>query len=88
LKDTGKAATTHGQVMIGIALVADLVVICMTVILPILGGSSTGRLKAAAWILGKAIDVIKQSSPGGEGSGAYRPIRLPLRYDPIERARR
>ena len=35
LSDTGKMATTHGRVMIGITLVEDLAVICMTVILPV-----------------------------------------------------
>jgi monovalent cation:H+ antiporter-2, CPA2 family len=55
LKDTGRAYTTHGRIMIGIALVADLVVICMTVLLPVLGGSGDGRLMAAVWVLGKGL---------------------------------
>lgn len=58
LKDTGRASTTHGQIMIGIALVADLVVICMTVVLPVLGGSGDGRLRSATWILGKALLLL------------------------------
>jgi CPA2 family monovalent cation:H+ antiporter-2 len=55
LKDTGSTSTTHGRVMIGIALVADLAVICMTVILPVLGSSGDRRLTAAMWVLGKAL---------------------------------
>ena len=39
LRDTGELATTRGRVMIGITLVEDLAVICMTVILPVLGGA-------------------------------------------------
>ncbi|MGC2549095.1 MAG: cation:proton antiporter, partial [Candidatus Sulfotelmatobacter sp.] len=55
LSDTGKMATTYGRVMIGITLVEDLAVICMTVILPVLGGSGDGRFAKAAWTLGKAL---------------------------------
>jgi monovalent cation:H+ antiporter-2, CPA2 family len=54
LSDTGKLATTYGRLMIGITLVEDLAVICMTVVLPVLGGSGDGRFGKAAWILGKA----------------------------------
>lgn len=54
LSDTGKLATTYGRVMIGITLVEDLAVICMTVVLPVLGGSGDGRFAKAAWTLGKA----------------------------------
>jgi len=43
LSDTGKLVTTYGRVMIGITLVEDLAVICMTVVLPVLGGSGDGR---------------------------------------------
>ena len=35
LSDTGKMTTTYGRVMIGITLVEDLAVICMTVVLPV-----------------------------------------------------
>jgi predicted Kef-type K+ transport protein len=39
LSDTGKLTATYGRVMIGITLVEDLAVICMTVILPVLWSS-------------------------------------------------
>jgi CPA2 family monovalent cation:H+ antiporter-2 len=58
LSDTGKLATTYGRVMIGITLVEDLVVICMTVLLPVLGGSGDGRFAKAAWTLGKALILL------------------------------
>ncbi len=58
LSDTGKMATTYGRVMIGITLVEDLAVICMTVILPVLGGSGDGRFTKAAWTLGKALILL------------------------------
>jgi CPA2 family monovalent cation:H+ antiporter-2 len=58
LRDTGKLATTYGRVMIGITLVEDLAVICMTVVLPVLGGSGDGRLWKAAWTLGKALILL------------------------------
>jgi monovalent cation:H+ antiporter-2, CPA2 family len=58
LSDTGKLATTFGRVMIGITLVEDLAVICMTVVLPVLGGSSEGRFLKAAWLLGKALILL------------------------------
>jgi CPA2 family monovalent cation:H+ antiporter-2 len=58
LRDTGELATTHGRVMIGITLVEDLAVICMTVILPVLGSSGDGRFAKAAWALGKALILL------------------------------
>jgi monovalent cation:H+ antiporter-2, CPA2 family len=58
LTDTGKLATTYGRVMIGITLVEDLAVICMTVVLPVLGGSGDGRFAKAAWTLGKALILL------------------------------
>ncbi len=58
LSDTDNLATTHGRVMIGITLVEDLAVICMTVILPVLGGSGDGRFAKAAWTLGKALVLL------------------------------
>ncbi len=58
LSDTGKLATTYGRVMIGITLVEDLAVICMTVVLPVLGGSGDGRFARAAWTLGKALILL------------------------------
>ena len=58
LSDTGKASTVYGRVMIGITLVEDLAVICMTVVLPVLGKSGGGRFRDAAWILGKALILL------------------------------
>jgi monovalent cation:H+ antiporter-2, CPA2 family len=58
LTDTGALTTTHGRVMIGITLVEDLAVICMTVILPVFGGSGDGGLLKAAWTLGKALLLL------------------------------
>lgn len=54
LTDTGTLAKTPGRVMIGITLVEDLAVICMTVVLPVLGGSGNDRVLEVAWTLGKA----------------------------------
>jgi CPA2 family monovalent cation:H+ antiporter-2 len=54
LSDTGKLGTTYGRVMIGITLVEDLAVVCMTVVLPIFSGSGDGRIVKAMWTLGKA----------------------------------
>ncbi len=58
LSDSGMLATTHGRVMIGITLVEDLAVICMTVVLPVFGGSGEGRFAKAAWTLGKALLLL------------------------------
>src|SRR5579863_4007293 len=58
LSDSGKMNTTYGRVMIGITLVEDLAVICMTVILPAFGGSGEGGLAKAAWTLGKALLLL------------------------------
>jgi CPA2 family monovalent cation:H+ antiporter-2 len=58
LSDSGRLNTTLGRVMIGITLVEDLAVICMTVVLPILGGSGEGRFQKAAWTLGKAVILL------------------------------
>src|ERR1700689_2489203 len=58
LTDSGRLATTYGQVMIGITLVEDRAVICMTVVLPIFGGSGDGRFVRAAWTLGKALILL------------------------------
>src|SRR5271154_541202 len=58
LSDTGRLATTYGRVMIAITLVEDLAVICMTVVLPVLGGSGDGRFAKAAWTLGKALILL------------------------------
>lgn len=58
LKDSGKLDTTFGRVMIGITLVEDLAVICMTVVLPVFAGSGEGRFAKAAWMLGKAFLLL------------------------------
>jgi monovalent cation:H+ antiporter-2, CPA2 family len=58
LSDTGKLGTTYGRVMIGITLVEDLAVICMTVVLPIFSGSGDGRIVKAMWTLGKALVLL------------------------------
>jgi monovalent cation:H+ antiporter-2, CPA2 family len=58
LSDTGKMSATHGRVMIGITLVEDLAVICMTVVVPVFGGSGDGSFLKAAWILGKALLLL------------------------------
>jgi monovalent cation:H+ antiporter-2, CPA2 family len=59
LTDSGKLAETHGRVMIGITLVEDLAVICMTVALPAFaGGSGESSLLKAAWTLGKALLLL------------------------------
>jgi CPA2 family monovalent cation:H+ antiporter-2 len=58
LTDSGKISTTLGRVMIGITLVEDLAVICMTVVLPAFGGSGEGSLAKAAWTLGKALLLL------------------------------
>jgi monovalent cation:H+ antiporter-2, CPA2 family len=58
LNDSGKMSATHGRVMIGITLVEDLAVICMTVVLPVLNGSGDRLLLKAAWTLGKALILL------------------------------
>jgi len=58
LSNNGKTNTTFGRVMIGITLVEDLAVICMTVVLPVLAPSGEGNFWKAAWILGKAVLLL------------------------------
>jgi CPA2 family monovalent cation:H+ antiporter-2 len=58
LNDSGRLNTTYGRVMIGITLVEDLAVICMTVVLPVFAGSGDGRFAKAAWVLGKALILL------------------------------
>jgi monovalent cation:H+ antiporter-2, CPA2 family len=59
LTDSGNLNKTHGRVMIGVTLVEDLAVICMTVVLPALAGDSgKGNLLMAAWTLGKALLLL------------------------------
>ena len=58
LSDAGRLTTTYGRVMIGITLVEDLAVICMTVVIPVLGRSGDGGLLMVAWVLGKALLLL------------------------------
>src|ERR1700733_9036013 len=58
LADSGKLSTTYGRVMIGITLMEDLAVICMTVMLPTFGSSGDGGFPKAAWTLGKALILL------------------------------
>ena len=58
LNDAGKMTTTFGRVMIGITIVEDLAVVCMTVVLPILSGSGEGLFIKVAWTLGKALVLL------------------------------
>ena len=58
LSDSGKLGTTFGRVMIGITLVEDLAVVCMTVVLPIFSGSEESRIVKATWTLGKALVLL------------------------------
>jgi monovalent cation:H+ antiporter-2, CPA2 family len=59
LTDSGRLATTTGRVMIGITLVEDLAVICMSVVIPVVGSSKGGGgWHTAAWVLGKALLLL------------------------------
>lgn len=58
LNDAGEMSSTHGRVMIGITLVEDLAVICMTLVLPAFGGTGKDLLVNAAWTLGKALLLL------------------------------
>src|ERR1700683_535935 len=58
LNDAGKMTTTFGRVMIGITIVEDLAVVCMTIILPVLSGSGEGLFIEVAWTLGKALILL------------------------------
>src|SRR5215469_2921409 len=51
LSDSGKLRTTYGRVMIGITLVEDLAVVCMTAVLPVFNNSGDGHIAKAAWTL-------------------------------------
>ena len=54
LLDRGELHTTHGRVMVGIALVEDLAVVVLTVLLPALGALEPGRLLAVGEALLRA----------------------------------
>jgi CPA2 family monovalent cation:H+ antiporter-2 len=58
LNDAGEMSSTQGRVMIGITLVEDLAVICMTLVLPAFGGSGKDLFVNAAWTLGKALLLL------------------------------
>jgi monovalent cation:H+ antiporter-2, CPA2 family len=58
VSDSGRLATAYGRVMIGITLVEDLAVICMTVVIPVFANSKNGNWMSAAWILGKALLLL------------------------------
>lgn len=58
LRDSGSMTSTHGRIMIGITLVEDLAVICMTLVLPAFGGSGKDLLVTAAWTIGKALLLL------------------------------
>lgn len=58
LADSGKMTTTYGRVMVGITLVEDIAVICMTVVLPAFAGPGGGIFLRTAWSLGKAFILL------------------------------
>lgn len=58
LSDSGRLTEIHGRVMIGITLVEDLAVICMTVLIPALTGTGEHRAWQALWTLGKALLLL------------------------------
>jgi CPA2 family monovalent cation:H+ antiporter-2 len=59
LTDSGNLNKTQGRIMIGVTLVEDLAVICMTLVLPVFAtGSGEGGLLKAAWTLGKAVLLL------------------------------
>ncbi len=58
LTDTGKLTEIYGRVMIGITLVEDLAVICITLIFSVYGASTDANFLKAAWALGKALLLL------------------------------
>jgi len=58
LNDRGELNSTHGRVMIGITLVEDMAVVCMTVVLPVFGTAGKTTIAEAAWTLGKAMVLL------------------------------
>jgi monovalent cation:H+ antiporter-2, CPA2 family len=58
LTDAGKMTATYGRVMIGITLVEDLAVICMTVVLPVFASTGDGVFLKAVLTLGKALLLL------------------------------
>jgi len=58
LVDRGELRTKHGRVMIGIALVEDVLVVAMTVLMPALGEFDSGRLLVIGQALAKALLIL------------------------------
>jgi len=58
LMDRGELHTTHGRIMVGIALVEDIAVVVMTVLLPALGALEPGRLVAVGRALLTAMAIL------------------------------
>jgi CPA2 family monovalent cation:H+ antiporter-2 len=58
LVDRGELRSKHGRVMIGIALVEDVVVVVMTVLMPALGELDSGRLLVIGQALAKALLIL------------------------------
>lgn len=58
LTDGGRLNTTYGRIMIGVTLVEDLAVVCMTVVLPTFSGPGSVRVGQVAWVLGKALLLL------------------------------
>jgi CPA2 family monovalent cation:H+ antiporter-2 len=58
LSNANALSATHGHIMIGITLIEDLAVICMTVVLPVLGGSGNGVFLKVVWTLAKAFLLL------------------------------
>jgi monovalent cation:H+ antiporter-2, CPA2 family len=58
LVDAGRLSETYGRVMIGITLMEDLAVICLTVVIPTMAGSGEGMFAKAIWTLSKAVLLL------------------------------
>jgi CPA2 family monovalent cation:H+ antiporter-2 len=58
LLDRGELHSTHGRVMVGIALVEDLAVVVLTVLLPALGALEPGRLVVIGQALLRATAIL------------------------------
>ena len=58
LLDRGELNTTHGRVMVGIALVEDLAVVVLTVLLPALGALEPGRFVVIGRALLRATAIL------------------------------
>jgi CPA2 family monovalent cation:H+ antiporter-2 len=58
LLDRGELHSTHGRIMIGMALVEDLAVVVLMVLLPALGALEPGRLIAIGEALFRAVAIL------------------------------